>query len=100
MNVNYIRKQFVSVQVIIKSTVDKFVISETKIADSLLNALFKIEGYKSFKQDRDVFGEWLLFYIHEKLNCRYRENCLRNTYVEILPLEHRLLNSKWLLLGT
>ena len=79
---------------------DIFLISETKIDDSFPNAQFKIEGYKSFRKDRDPFGGGLLFYVNEKLNCRSLEICLPNTFIEILMLELRLLNSKWLILGT
>ena len=61
---------------------------------------FKIEGYKSFRKDRDAFGGGFLFYVNEKLNCRSLEICLPNTFIDILPLELRLLNSKRLILGT
>ena len=100
MNVNSIRNKFVSIQELIKRTFDIFLISETKIDDSFPNVQFKIESYKSFRKDRDAFGGGLLFYVNEKLNCRSLEICLPNTFIEILPLELTLLNSKWLILGT
>ena len=100
LNVNSIRNKFVSIEEFIKRTFDIFLISETKIDDSFPNAQFKIEGYKTFRKDRDAFGGGLLFYVNEKLNCRSLESCLPNTIIEILPLELRLLNSKWLILGT
>ena len=59
---------------------------------------FKIEGYKCFRKDRDAFGGGLLFYVNEKLNFRSLEICLCNTFIEILPLELTLLNSKWVIL--
>ena len=80
MNDNSIRNKFVTIQELIKRTFDIFLISETKIDDSFPNAQFKIEGYKSFRKDRDAFGGGL--------------SLLR------LPLELRLLNSKLLILGT
>ena len=100
MKVNSIHNKFASIQKFIKGTFDIFLISETKINDSFPNAQFKIEVYKSFRKDRDAFGGGLLFYVNEKLNCRSLEICLPNTFIEILPLELRLLNSKWLILGT
>ena len=100
MNVNSIRNKFVSIQELIRRTFDIFLISETKIDDSFPNAQFKIEGYKSFRKDREAFGGGLLFYVNEKLNCRPLESCLPNTIIEILPLDFRLLNSKWLILDT
>ena len=85
LNVNSIRNKFVSIQELIKRTFDIFLISETKIDDSFPNAQFKIEGYKSFRKDRDAFGGGLLFYVNEKLNCRSLKICLHNTFIEILP---------------
>ena len=69
LNVNPIRNKFISIQELIKRAFDIFLISETKIDDSFPNAQFKIEGYKSFRKDRYAFGEGLLFYVNEKLNC-------------------------------
>ena len=93
LNMNSIRNKFVSIKELIKRTFDIFLIGETKINDSFPNAKFKIEGYKSFRKDRDPFGGGLLFYVNENLNCRSLESCLPNTIIEILPLELRLLNS-------
>ena len=100
LNINYIRNKFVSIKELITRTFAMFLISETKIDDSFLNAQFKIEGYKSFRKDRDTFEGGLLFYVNEKLNCRSLEVCLPNTFIEILPLELRHLSLKWLILGT
>ena len=68
--------------------------------NSFPNAQFKIEGYKSFRKDRHAVGEGPLFYVNEKLNCKSLEICLPNVFIEILLLELRLLNSKWLILDT
>ena len=93
MNVNSIRNNIVSIQELIKRKTGIFLISETKIDDSFSNAQFKIEGHKSLRKDQDAFGG-LLFYVNEKLNCRSLEICLPNTFIKILPLEPRLLDSK------
>ena len=100
LNVNSVGNKCVSIEEFIKRTFDIFLISKTKIEDSFPNAQFKIEGYKSFWKDRDDFGEGLLFYVNEKLNCKSLESYLPNTIMEILPLELRLLNSKVLIQGT
>ena len=100
LNVNSIRNKFVSIQELIKRTFDIFLISETMIDGLFPNAQFKIEGYKSFRKGRDASRGGVLFYINEKLKCRYLEICLPNTFIEISPLELRLLCSKWLILGT
>ena len=56
MNVSSIRNKFVSIQELMKSTFDIFLISDTKIDDSFPNAQLKIEGYESFRKDRDTLG--------------------------------------------
>ena len=68
--------------------------------NSFPNAQFKIEGYESSRKDRDAFGGGLFFSVNEKLNCRSLESFLPSTIIEILLLEIRLLNSKWLILRT
>ena len=94
LNVNSIRNKFVSIQQFIKNTFDIFLMSETYIDDAYENGNFKIEGYKSFRKDQDAFGGALVFYVNKNLNYRYHEICLPNTFIEILPLELSLLNSK------
>ena len=83
LNVNSFRNKFVSIAELIKRTFDIFLISATKTDDSFSNAQFKIEGYQSFRKDRDAFGGGFLFYVYEKLNCRSLESCLPNTIIEI-----------------
>ena len=61
LNVNSIRNKFTSIQELIKRIFDIFLIGETKLDHSFPNAQFKIEGYKSFRKDRDAFGGGLLF---------------------------------------
>ena len=53
----------------------------------------KLKVIKDIK-DPNAFGEGLLFYLREKLNCRPLEIFPFNTFNEILLLELRLLNSK------
>ena len=74
--------------------------SGTRIDNSFPNVQLKIESHKSFKKDRDTFGGGLHFYVNEQLNYRSLESYLPDTFIAILPLELRLLNSKCLILGT
>ena len=85
LNVNSIANKFVSIQELVQSTFDIFLIKGTKIDDSFPNAQFKIEGHKSFRKDRDAFGGGFFFYFNEKRNSRSLESCLPNTFIEILP---------------
>ena len=69
-------------------------VSETNIDDPFSDAQFKIGACKSFRKDQDAFEGGLLFYANKKLNCRSLESCLPNNFIEIFPLELRLLNFK------
>ena len=85
--------------VFIKKAFNIFLIRESKIDDSFPYTQFTTEGYKSFREDRDAFGGEQLYYVNKKLNCRSLKICIPNTFIEILPLELRFLNSKWLIIG-
>ena len=85
--------------VFIKKAFNIFLIRESKIDDSFPYTQFTTEGYKSFREDRDAFGGEQLYYVNKKFNCRSLKICFPNTIIEILPLELRFLNSKWLIIG-
>ena len=61
LSANSTQNKLVGIQELIKRTFDIFLISETKIDDSFPNVQFKIEGYRSFRKDRDAFRGGLLF---------------------------------------
>ena len=46
LNVNSLRNKFISIEELIKSKLDIFLVSETKIDHSFLNQQFSIDGYK------------------------------------------------------
>ena len=51
----------------IKSRLDIFLVSETKIDRSFPNQQFSIDGYKTYRRDRNNFGLGLLLYLIENI---------------------------------
>ena len=63
LNVNSLRNKFILIEELIKSKLDIFLVSETKIDHSFPNQKFSIDGYKIYRRDRNSFGGGLLFYV-------------------------------------
>ena len=80
----------------IKSRLDIFLVSETKIDRSFLNQQFSIDGYKTYRRDRNNFGGGLLFYVNENIPFGELTTEQTDTNFEIIFLEMTL---KWLVIG-
>ena len=57
LNVNSLRTKLISIEELIKSKLDIFLVSETKIDHSFPNQQFSIDGYKTYRRDITRFGE-------------------------------------------
>ena len=79
-----------------KSKLDIFLVSETKIDHSLPNQQFSIDGYKTYRRDRNNFGGGLLFYVNENIPFGELTTEQTDTNFEIIFLEMTL---KWLVIG-
>ena len=80
----------------IKSRLDIFLVSETKIDRSFPNQQFSIDGYKTYRRDRNNFGGGLLFYVNENIPFGELTTEQTDTNFEIIFLEMTL---KWLVIG-
>ena len=67
INVNSLRNKLISIEELIKSKLDIFLVSETKIDHSFPNQQFSIDGYKTYRRDRNNFGLGLLLYLIENI---------------------------------
>ena len=65
LNINSPRNKFVSLSTIIKDNVDILLISETKIDSLFPKAQFHIDGYTTYRRDRNEDGSGLLLYIRD-----------------------------------
>ena len=94
LNVNSLRNKFISIDELIKSKLDIFLISETKTDHSFPNQQFSIDGYKTYRRDRRNFGGGLIFYVNENILCRQLTAEQIDSNFEIIFLEITLRTRK------
>ena len=96
-NINSLRYKFGSLVEILHSNLDMLLISETKIDSSFPTAQFKIEGYTTFRLDRNSNGGGILLYVREDI-----PSTLLNTelLIEGFCIEINIRKKKWLLVCT
>ena len=73
--------------------------SESELDKTFPTNLFKINGYKIVRCDRNRFGEGLFLYVNERVLCRLLQGHPNFPSLEILVLEDYQSNRKWLFLG-
>ena len=97
LNINSLRYKFDSLVEILRSNVDILLISETKIDSSFPTAQFKIEGYTTYRLDRNSNGGGILLYVREDI-----PSTLLNTelLIEGFCIEINIRKNKWLLVCT
>ena len=106
LNINSFRKKFVFAEEIIQVFVI-FLVPESKLDNTFPTNLFKINGYKIFRYDRNRFGGGLFLYINERVPCRLllghpkfsNLNFPNFPYFPILVLEGYQNNETWLFVG-
>ena len=97
LNINSLRYKFDSLVQILHSNVDILLITETKIDSSFPTAQFKIEGYTTYRLDRNSNGGGILLYVREDI-----PSTLLNTelLIEGFCIEINIRKKKWLLVCT
>ena len=87
---NSISNKFESVQEIIQTTFDIFLVCETEIDSSFPNQQFFIPEYRIFRKDHIARGGGLRFYVNQDLNCKVLNKYPTHQDLEILVLELKL----------
>ena len=97
LNINSLRNKFDSLVRMLHNNLDILLISETKIDSSCPTAQFQIEGYTSYRLDRNANGESILLYIPEDIpSTRLNfDMSIESVYIEI-----NIRKKKWLLVDT
>ena len=99
LNVNSLRNKFITIEELIKSKLDIFLVSETKIDHSFPNQQFSIAGYKTYRRDRNSFDGGLLFYVNENIPCRELTAEQTDSNFEAIFLKITLRTRKCLIIG-
>ena len=86
LNINSIRNKFLEIEELIKENFSIFLVSETKIDESFPSDMFRIDGFSSYRLDRDRFGGGLLLYVDANLQSKVikLENLYEGLFVEVL----------------
>ena len=97
LNINSLRYIFDSLVEILRSNVDILLISEAEIDSSFPTARFKIEGYTTYRLNRNSNGGGILLYVREDI-----PSTLLNTelLIEGFCIEINIRKKKWLLVCT
>ena len=67
LNINSLRNKFDSLVRMLHNNLDILLISETKIDSSFPTAQFQIEGYTTYRLDRNANGEGIHLYIRKDI---------------------------------
>ena len=97
LNINSLCNKFDSLVRMLHNNLDILLISETKIDSSFPTAQFQIEGYTTYRLDRNANGGGILLYIREDI-----PSTLLNfdMSIESFFIEINIRKKKWLLVGT
>ena len=100
LNINSYRHKVVDMRDNLKETpVDILGIAETKLDDSFPNAQFSIDGYRTFRKDRNQHGGGLFVYVRSDIPCRQIKT-LEWTNIESIVLELHVNKTKYLIVTT
>ena len=98
--INSYRHKVVDMRDNLKETpVDILGIAETKLDDSFPNAQFSIDGYRTFRKDRNQHGSGLFVYVRSDIPCRQIKT-LEMTNIESIVLELHVNKTKYLIVTT
>ena len=97
LNINSPRHKFDSLVRMLHSNLDILLISETKIDSSFPTAQFQIEGYTTYRLDRNTNGGGILLYIREDIPSTLLNSDMS---IESFSIEINIRKKKWLLVCT
>ena len=97
LNINSERNKFDSLVRMLHNNLDILLISETKIDSSFPTAQFQIQGYTTYRLDRNTNDGGILLYIREDIPSTPLN---ANMSIESFSIEINMRKRKWLLICT
>ena len=82
----------------VKGKADVLMITETKLDDSFPTMQFNIEGYHTFRLDRNEYGGGILLYVWDDVPSKFIP--MKNSTIQDFFTELNLRKKKWLLCCT
>lgn len=100
LNVNSLNSKFSEMSdLIVRSNFEVMVISETKLDESFSDALFEIENYSMYRQDKQSNSGGMMIYVSKNIPSTIGNVKICNDEVECLAIELCCKDTKMLLLG-
>ena len=98
LNINSIPEKFDQLKVLISKNIDiLLVITETKLDSTFPVTQFLIEGYKSYRLDRNKHGGGILVYVREDIPSKELSKHTQPSDIEGIFLEINQRKTRWLL---
>ena len=97
LNIKSLRNKFDSPVRMLHNNLDILLISETKVDSSCPTAQFQIEGYATYRLDRNTNGGGILLYIREDIPSTLLNSDMS---IESFSIEINIRKKKWLLVCT
>ena len=99
LNINSIRNKFDQLSSVIQGNVDLLVVNETKVDSTFPTAQFTMEGYTTYRLDRDKNGGGIMIFIREDIPSKILQNHNLPEHIEAVPIEVNLRKTKFLFLA-
>ena len=100
LNVNSINQKFNEVKdLIVRSKFEVIILSETKIDDSYRDALFEIENYNMYRQDKRSNSGGIMIYVSKLLPSTLSNINICNNDIECISIEINCNDTKLLVMG-
>ena len=98
LNISSLRNKLELVKEVIFNNIDVFFLSETKVDETFPSNQFQIDGYKTFRLDRNCYGGGVCMYVNQDIAARsVGYSSISN--IESICLELNLRKRKWLVIG-
>ena len=95
LNINSVKNKFHEIQDILNDNlIDIFGLCETKLDDTFSNSEFKVQDYSCHRNDRNIYGGGLMFYVRSSIPHRRRNDCCVMSGTETLVIEITLRKEK------
>ena len=97
LNINSLRNKIDFTRILFGKNIDILLLSETKLDQSFPERQFSIDGFRTFRKDRNQNGGGLIIYVNQDLACKVIDLNIINT--EYISIELTAKNKKWLIIG-
>ena len=97
LNIKSLRNKIDFTRILFGKYIDILLLSETKLDPYFPERQFSIDGFRTFRKDRNQNGGGLIIYVNRDLACKVIDLNIINT--EYISIELTAKNKEWLIIG-